>query len=756
MFLKITGMLTPVIRESMTSIEKSTASLHKCTFFPYQPATINSIATTPSHCLPQVAVLRATEPSSIEIWTPGNDWAVEKIIHGKGGENFECMAFVGPSTKIEIDSDSDSDVDMEVTLNLKNTNRNTHTPARISMSDTKLNLKHQLPLSTSSTLPRARFFTAGVDGRIREWNMVDGCRQEIFSVDVNGGSIWSLAVSPDQETLAVGCEDGRVRLFSIYQKSIEFLRGFEANEDGRIQTLAWNENGDSLVSGSVKGSLKVWNCENGRAIHSLRLQKGKVPSSIWSVCFGPDNCIVSGDSTGNVQFRDFVSGTLLQSFPCFGADVLSVHRIADRIFATGVDHKIVEFSLVQSKNAVGFETSKWIQGGKRHYHTHDVRALASLNILFTDESEKLCERVVLLSGGVDCNLVVSSPEAFDKSLEKKKFNSFQRRFMPFARNSPLIRMATDAPVLVGRMNNSLQVWRLDATKPTHLADVNISRQDSITSFAISPEAKHLCVLTPIEGRLFALKADGLIEKYESFPELKLSKNAAFPHIAHFLNESTLILLNSHEIFRINLTETEMTLHSVSPINSAATPIRRISLNPSKTQVALCYDSKISTFSISSESITAVSSFNFDFALTALSYLNDSTIVASDIRNAIFTITTSSKGGVVETFAELPSSWKSRREPIMGIIPHPTISNKISCWTDSSIGQLTFPAIKGNKRKSHASSESNELVCRLVEDYRPILFFSQLPNGDSVVVERPWISIVENFPPAYYRSRYGAQ
>ncbi len=128
------------------------------------------------------------------------------------------------------------------------------------------------------------------------------------------------------------------------------------------------------------------------------------------------------------------------------------------------------------------------------------------------------------------------------------------------------------------------------------------------------------------------------------------------------------------------------------------------------------------------------------------------IIVADCRNSVVRI--GLDGGNYDALAQLPREWKIRKEPVMGIQANPANSNKITCWTDASIAQIT---LVGNKRKLGSSASESAVEVKLIDEYRPILFFAHLPNGvDSVVVERPWISIVENFPPAFYRSRYGAQ
>ena len=56
----------------------------------------------------------------------------------------------------------------------------------------------------------------------------------------------------------------------------------------------------------------------------------------------PDGTMVSGDSTGTLQFWDGQHGTLLQAFSQHKADILAVAASKDgsTVFATGIDVQV--------------------------------------------------------------------------------------------------------------------------------------------------------------------------------------------------------------------------------------------------------------------------------------------------------------------------------------------------------------------------------------------------------------------------------
>lgn len=56
----------------------------------------------------------------------------------------------------------------------------------------------------------------------------------------------------------------------------------------------------------------------------------------------PDGTMISGDSTGTLQFWDGQHGTLLQAFSQHKADILAVaaSRDGSTVFATGIDVQV--------------------------------------------------------------------------------------------------------------------------------------------------------------------------------------------------------------------------------------------------------------------------------------------------------------------------------------------------------------------------------------------------------------------------------
>jgi WD40 repeat protein len=92
---------------------------------------------------------------------------------------------------------------------------------------------------------------------------------------------YTTAVSPDGDTLALGGEDGRVRLLDLASGRVHILTG--ARHDGEVNRVAFSPDGRTLATGGVVGEVIVWDVREGRAIETLEGHR-----DVWGQAFSPD------------------------------------------------------------------------------------------------------------------------------------------------------------------------------------------------------------------------------------------------------------------------------------------------------------------------------------------------------------------------------------------------------------------------------------------------------------------------------------
>ncbi len=113
--------------------------------------------------------------------------------------------------------------------------------------------------------------------------------------------IVSVAWSPDGEGLAIGSEDGSIRLWSLLKcRRIATLDAKSEELLTDIRTLAWSPDSKTLASGSYDGSVRFWNVATGTCVATLDARSDWVSSVAWS----PDGNTLISVADGVVRLWD--------------------------------------------------------------------------------------------------------------------------------------------------------------------------------------------------------------------------------------------------------------------------------------------------------------------------------------------------------------------------------------------------------------------------------------------------------------------
>lgn len=418
------------------------------------------------------------------------------------------------------------------------------------------------------TLEECRLFTAGSDsGELVERCLFTG--RILQTMTVPAAPIWSMAVSPTHDTLAVASSSANIYLFRLSPDSPDIepnspVPRFEGlpgrtktlsiawgpptrtevqveNEDGE-QEMQWRWKSAYLVTGNSDSSVRKWNVGNGRLISRMLVNKlGKkrgqsAPARgniVWAVAVLSDHTIISADSLGEVTFWDGRSMAPSQTLKGHLADAmcLAVGPDGRSVFTSGPDQKITEFNRVSAEVSDTQDArTRWVITTSKRVHQHDVRALAifppymplaiksappSLNPQFTP---------VIASGGLDMQVVLT-PAASQASLARVDVKvPMQRRListfaesqpttlghMPGGRGREVIATCPQKRLIVVRRYRSLGIWRLNTTEEgrapyDHLCEVALQLRSSLVSAALSPDGAWLAVADLYETKLFKLK-----------------------------------------------------------------------------------------------------------------------------------------------------------------------------------------------------------------------------------------------------------
>jgi WD40 repeat protein len=245
-------------------------------------------------------------------------------------------------------------------------------------------------------LEKGRLFGISLRGFIFE---VDLQALTVIRVtDSYGGAAWCMAANPGRSSeLAVGCEDGSVRLFSYSDGRLDYRRALP-NTGARVLSLAYHPTKPQLFIGGADGIIRCVNEKDGRSIFRMTgdLVRGS-QTMIYSMAVLSDSTVFSGDNRGRLQVWDGNTGVLMSSIHQHTADVLAIAVSADEnsVFASGVDSKVVcarrvsnEVDTVMGSDGRPEKRKRkvcgearpsdcdWIFTNAMRPHTHDVYALA--------------------------------------------------------------------------------------------------------------------------------------------------------------------------------------------------------------------------------------------------------------------------------------------------------------------------------------------------------------------------------------------
>ncbi|KAJ3194406.1 U3 small nucleolar RNA-associated protein 4 [Irineochytrium annulatum] len=561
---------------------------HRCRFFDHMPSAINALAfwippalrrgrgnrergmdgPTRAREVAGIRLACARANGDVEIWNP-HRWHLERTIPGVSGSTIESVVWVpGQAAEEEDEADDDNDEDDDESKQRRKPNKANSTPSK-----------------KQAETPPPRLITAGLDGYITEWDLTTLSPR--YRVESGGGSIWCMAVSPSGSDIAVGCEDGCVRIFTVLgtgsaAATIAYSQTYD-RQDGRILSLAYHPNGSRLATGSTDSCVRVYDTATRRLIRRSTVDTvSREETLVWSVAYLGDESgtLVSGDSLGAVTFWGN-NGTMTRRLRAHAADVLCLavggEPGEEVVFSSGIDRKVVQYRMVEGGAVVGGVAGgsgggggrrhgnnmasgrNWIVSGDRRFHSHDVRALALCEVKPIDS---------IVSGGVDTVLTISTTVSLYPS-------SKQFRHMPFPQK-PLVSLAEGARRVLCRYDNKVKIWALGVASEA----LELARNMEALGFPEGDEVARKAREAQRTGtRLDVVKVHKLIAEIK----VKLYQCATNLVSAAISDDGTLVALSDLECTRLYHIASILA-DADSTLSKGFTTITRIRSFPSPSQI----------------------------------------------------------------------------------------------------------------------------------------------------------------------------
>lgn len=121
------------------------------------------------------------------------------------------------------------------------------------------------------------------------------------------GTIWGVAFSPDDHTLAMAMEDGTIKLWDIDTSTVKAtLTGHR----GMVWTAMFSGDGAKLITSGDDNSARVWDLASGKTVKTL-----ETSAAVRAALFDRDGkSVYTGDRQGNIRVWDLASGEQLRAW----------------------------------------------------------------------------------------------------------------------------------------------------------------------------------------------------------------------------------------------------------------------------------------------------------------------------------------------------------------------------------------------------------------------------------------------------------
>eukprot|EP00917_Polyrhabdina_sp_WS-2016_P012368 GHVP01027203.1.p1 GENE.GHVP01027203.1~~GHVP01027203.1.p1 ORF type:complete len:758 (-),score=146.18 GHVP01027203.1:1071-3344(-) len=238
--------------------------------------------------------------------------------------------------------------------------------------------------SRQSPFFRYHLLKVGVNGVIEVWNIQN---QTLMSTSSSGGGpAYCLDISEDKPTVAVGCEDGSIRMFG-FEFDVEQDSASLVVEKSRMKTsdrilslcFGTDENGKCLYAGTSNSTILKFDTKSGAVQETMTLpdreedirdrfkkenqelghheamafSSGKKKTNlVWDLLhITSEGVLVSADSSGFVTFWDSSLAVPISSLKSHQADVMALGRgLNGDILSAGRDGRLIKYSKGKRKN----------------------------------------------------------------------------------------------------------------------------------------------------------------------------------------------------------------------------------------------------------------------------------------------------------------------------------------------------------------------------------------------------------------------
>jgi len=172
--------------------------------------------------------------------------------------------------------------------------------------------------------------------------------------------VFTIALSPNGKTVSSGSVDGTVRLWDIEMRKVTVKW---TGHTEYVRSVCWSPDGGRVASGSQNGTVRVWEVESGETVLGTIKTRHDY---VYAVVYSPDGSkiAIGGSSDDAISIWNARTGELLS-------------RLKQRSYVHSLAWTSDQRKLIASgRNLIIFNTATWEQSAILEGHTQPVYAIS--------------------------------------------------------------------------------------------------------------------------------------------------------------------------------------------------------------------------------------------------------------------------------------------------------------------------------------------------------------------------------------------
>ncbi|EDQ93105.1 uncharacterized protein MONBRDRAFT_35702 [Monosiga brevicollis MX1] len=556
--------------------------------------------------------------------------------------------------------------------------------------------------------------------------------------DSLGGAVWTVAGNADASAVVTGCEDCSLKMFRRDGVDTAYSFALASDRfDGRVLCASFSPDGEVICAGDAAGYARVLPVRTLRTRQRLMVSPATSKSNadiLWDCVFINNQIVALATSSGRVELWNTVVGLKLSSYETHMADVLCLAHdpISHRLLASGIDAKLVVLEPAPAE--ISAKPYEYVVARQRRYHSHDVRCLT-------------VSKGKIYSAGIDGSVGILSAAGTGKI---STISPYPQHKMLCHASKARVLLSLDGP-------QRLTLWNLQGNAPE--IALSVEMEDAVSAFAVAPDASQIAVAAGRKLKLFAINLQGkrTCHKVKTWNydapvcSIKFGANGAL--LLALTSDLNLTVMTGADFADVQQLELGESVYAEGTGRERPAAAGHVHLS-NDAQYAVLVHGRYGHV-VQLDTIKYTNTFDAGTIITACTFLyqtHDCVCIGADATVVAFNVERSlAKSALAPKLSAAGKECKALlKAPVFDIVCHPA-GKALYFVSNNGVASLILGKAGNASGQPEAKRRRPLLVKRL--PYQPVLHFG-FSRGEILVVEKPWLDVLQLLPEPLSRSRYG--